>query len=81
MRFIDVTTLRLTEVNENEYPEYAILSHTWGKEEVTYDNMINGTASQMIGYAKIQGTCKTAKRGGLRYVWIDTCCIIQSHHR
>ena len=76
MRFIDVTTLRLREVNEKEYSEYAILSHTWGKEEV-----INGTASQMTGYAKIQGTCAMAKRTGLRYVWIDTCCTIQSHHQ
>lgn len=75
MRLIDVKTLELTEANESEVLKYAILSHTWGKEEVTYDDMVNGTAKQKKGYAKIQGACAVAKKNGFRYVWIDTCCI------
>ncbi|KAH8685328.1 hypothetical protein BGZ61DRAFT_303407, partial [Ilyonectria robusta] len=27
------------------------------------------------GYLKIEQTCKEARKRGLRYVWVDTCCI------
>jgi len=29
----------------------------------------------MRGYEKIQYACEQAKRDGLNYVWVDTCCI------
>lgn len=55
---------------------YAILSHTWGKEEVSFQDIQNlKSARRLEGYRKIQSTCKQALQDGLRYVWIDTCCI------
>lgn len=59
-------------------PAYAILSHTWGDDddEVTYDDMIHGTAeSKAGGYRKIRFCGEQAARDGLRYFWVDTCCI------
>ncbi|KAF1829424.1 HET-domain-containing protein [Decorospora gaudefroyi] len=62
MRLLNVHTRQLEEFFGEGIPLYAILSHTWGAEEKQ-------------GYAKIDGCCRQAARHGLRYVWIDTCCI------
>ncbi|CBX98726.1 hypothetical protein LEMA_P079650.1 [Plenodomus lingam JN3] len=40
MRLIDTRTLELQWFNDDAMPEYAILSHTWGPEEITYQEMI-----------------------------------------
>lgn len=39
MRLLDCDTLEFKTFNETELPEYAILSHTWGNEEVNYQEM------------------------------------------
>lgn len=56
-------------------PPYAILSHTWGKEEVTFQDMQGSEAQNKAGFSKILSCCEQAKRDGLEWVWIDTCCI------
>jgi hypothetical protein len=63
-----------------DIPEYAILSHTWGAdgEEVTYEDMIKGTGKDKPGYTKIKFCAEQALRHGLRYSWVDTCCIDKS---
>ena len=60
-----------------EIPFYAILSHTWGAdtEEVTFQDIVNGTGTDKTGYDKIRFCADTARRDGLIYFWIDTCCI------
>jgi hypothetical protein len=65
----------------DKIPEYAILSHTWGEdtEEVTLNDIINGTGKEKLGYNKIRFCGRQAKRHGLQYFWIDTCCIDQSN--
>lgn len=40
MRLIDVHTIELRWFNDNEIPEYAILSHTWGADEVSYQELV-----------------------------------------
>jgi hypothetical protein len=55
--------------------EYAILSHTWGAGEVTYEEMTNGTGKDKPGYRKLMFCAEQARRDGLRYSWVDTCCI------
>ena len=64
-----------------EIPEYAILSHTWGAdtEEVTYRDLIDGTGKDKIGYNKIRSCGDQARRDGLHYFWVDTCCIDKSN--
>ncbi len=56
-------------------PPYAILSHTWGKEEVTFQDIQGSEAQNKAGFSKILSCCEQAKRDGLEWVWIDTCCI------
>ncbi len=62
-----------------EIPPYAILSHTWGNEEVLFRDLVDGTAKKKAGYAKIQFCGDQAWRDGLRYFWVDTCCINKSN--
>jgi Heterokaryon incompatibility protein (HET) len=65
----------------DDIPRYAILSHTWGAdtEEVSFKDMMDGTAkSKVPGYNKIRFCGEQARRDGLQYFWIDTCCIDKS---
>ena len=69
-------------VGDDEIPHYSILSHTWREgEEVTFQDLMNGTGKDKTGYNKIRFCGEQAKRDGLVYFWVDTCCTIQSHHR
>lgn len=67
----------LTEDLVNNIPAYAILSHTWGDvdQEVTYKDIVEGLGGSKAGYQKIQFCGEQAARDGLRYFWVDTCCI------
>jgi hypothetical protein len=59
-------------------PPYAILSHTWatGKDyEVTFNDLISGTASSKPGFEKLEFCAEQANHDGLHYFWVDTCCI------
>ena len=75
MRLLNTSTHTLSEFIGEDVPQYAILSHTWGEEEVLYHDIINGTAETKTGYAKIEGCCRLAASNGFTWVWIDTCCI------
>jgi hypothetical protein len=71
--------LSLIEFFESAIPKYAILSHRWGAEEVTLADLKNGNGKKMAGYGKIQFCREQAKRDGLQYFWVDTCCIDKSN--
>ncbi|KAH8717012.1 heterokaryon incompatibility protein-domain-containing protein [Phaeosphaeriaceae sp. PMI808] len=61
---------------DSDIPAYAILSHTWQEgEEVTFDDLTNGTGGNKAGYTKIRFCAQQAERDGLHYFWVDTCCI------
>jgi tetratricopeptide (TPR) repeat protein len=80
MRFLklnDSGQLILVERSRDSIPEYAILSHTWGPdgEEVTYEDLLQGTGRNKPGYKKLDFCAKQAEKDGLTYFWIDTCCI------
>ncbi|PMD42130.1 YVTN repeat-like/Quino protein amine dehydrogenase [Hyaloscypha variabilis F] len=66
-------------VGDDIIPPYAILSHTWGDEEVTYRDLIDGTGATKAGWDKIRFCGHQAERDGLQYFWIDTCCIDKSN--
>lgn len=59
----------------NNIPPYAILSHRWEAEEVTLADLADGTDKHKAGYSKIQFCGEQARRDGLQYFWVDTCCI------
>jgi len=77
MWLINTTTLRLEDVLNPETEQYAILSHTWeAGEEVSFDEFADlDKAKRKAGYAKIAKTCEMARSQGLKYAWVDTCCI------
>jgi hypothetical protein len=69
-------------VGDDAIPPYAILSHTWGKdaEEVTFEDLVNGTGENKSGYRKIQFCGQQAAQDNLEYFWIDTCCINKTNY-
>jgi hypothetical protein len=81
MRLLNVRTRQLEEFFGDAIPHYAILSHTWGKEEVTLQDLAKEGHQRKQGYAKIEGCCQQAIKDELSWVWVDTCCTIQTHHR
>ena len=68
------------DLSDNELPPYAILSHTWGQdhEEVTFEDMVNDSGQDKAGRGKIKFCADQAAKDGLRYVWVDSCCIKKS---
>lgn len=82
MRLIDVETLKLQEfAGSGSAPPYAILSHTWGEDEVSFRDIQDlSLAQSKEGFHKIQFACWQAKADGLQFAWIDTCCIGELGH-
>jgi hypothetical protein len=62
----------------DDIPRYAILSHTWGPEEVTFKDMKKGNGTTKAGFDKIRFCGEQARYDGLQYFWVDTCCIDKS---
>jgi hypothetical protein len=77
MWLIDTNSMIMEDVLNVEDYQYAILSHTWGDDEVTFQEMTLQPllAKAKKGYRKIAMTCNLAKKRGIRYAWVDTCCI------
>jgi hypothetical protein len=59
----------------SDVPRYAILPHTWGVDEPTFDDLATGTAHIKAGYQKIEQSCAIAAESDIFYIWIDTICI------
>lgn len=78
MHLINVETFSLETFTSKSIPPYAILSHTWGteKEEVSFSDIRKEKFEKTgNGVEKLRGCCNQARVDGLRYAWIDTCCI------
>ncbi|KAI0816714.1 heterokaryon incompatibility protein-domain-containing protein [Xylaria sp. FL0064] len=89
MRLLNVQTFHLEEFFGSTTPRYAILSHTWGTEEVLCQDVINDECVVEHGTnavrqpkwghkknaLKILDSAALAAREGYSYIWIDTCCI------
>lgn len=75
MRLLHTTSITVKEFVGQNIPSYAILSHTWDKEEVLLVDIQNATARYKKGYSKITGCCRKAAEHGFEWIWVDTCCI------
>jgi Heterokaryon incompatibility protein (HET) len=81
MWLLNTSTIILTEFVEGEIPPYAILSHTWEKEEVSFQLIRDPdrtVAKSLKGYTKVIDSCAQAVRDNFQWIWIDTCCIDKS---
>ncbi|KAK0616579.1 heterokaryon incompatibility protein-domain-containing protein [Immersiella caudata] len=81
MWLINAITRDLEFVQNPRERSYAILSHTWGSAEVSfqhYPRRPTPAAPDQHGLAKINKTCELALARGLAYAWVDTCCIDKS---
>ncbi|KAF6826766.1 HET domain-containing protein [Colletotrichum musicola] len=81
MWLINTQSLALQEFVDPSSVEYAILSHTWEDEEVTFQDINNLEQSGVrlkTGFSKIVKTCEIARQMDLRFAWVDTCCIDKS---
>ncbi|CAN9382993.1 unnamed protein product [Alternaria alternata] len=67
-------------------PPYAILSHTWGEQEVILEDLKSlesvkySKLNKPDGWNKIQFCAQQAKRDGLAHFWVDTCCINKENY-
>ena len=75
MRLLHAESIQLRSFEENAIPRYAILSHTWGEDEVSLQDLHGSAAASKTGYQKIKYICEHALAQRLQYVWVDTCCI------
>jgi hypothetical protein len=76
MWLINAKSVELEEyVGQANIPAYGILSHTWGNAEVSYEDFRDPAKRQKLDTSKIDLTCEQARKDGLDYAWIDTCCI------
>lgn len=76
MRLLHTKTKKLKEFLGASIPPYAILSHTWGNNEVTFNDVY--PSGYISGSAKIDGCINQAINDGWDYIWVDTCCIDKS---
>lgn len=73
MWLLNTQTLKL-EAFLGNVPSYAILSHRWEDEELTFGD-VTPEHQHLTGYQKIKAFCEEAKRNNFQYGWVDTCCI------
>ncbi|KAL4266653.1 hypothetical protein AB1N83_003165 [Pleurotus pulmonarius] len=73
-----ITTHRVHEQVEL-FGQYAILSHRWGVEELSFDDVANLSDPRVRGkkgFKKLEGFSWAVKSlYGCRYLWMDTSCI------
>ncbi|THU83251.1 HET-domain-containing protein [Dendrothele bispora CBS 962.96] len=75
MRLLHTETYRLKSFF-TDVPKYAILSHTWGEEEVTFQDIQDlSIAEGRVGWTKVTSACAYARRYYFKWIWIDSCCI------
>jgi hypothetical protein len=86
MRLLHITqdgNIELTkDLIEIDIPPYAILSHIWENEEVTFNDVKSrNQQEQLAGYSKLALTARLAAKDGLEYFWVDACCIDKSDRK
>ncbi|KAE9364765.1 HET-domain-containing protein, partial [Stipitochalara longipes BDJ] len=87
MRLINTRTGLLEDFIGDNIPVYAILSHTWEEDEISFQEFQRFTDPDFAhdpktilgrakaGYIKIQGCVQLAISKRIPYIWVDTCCI------
>lgn len=77
MYLLNTASLKLKDFLPADRPPYIILSHTWGDEEVLYQDLVNQNrdVTGLAGWTKVTSLCRLLAADGWEWVWIDSCCI------
>ncbi len=91
MRLLNVYNLSFHAFKEHELPPYAIASHRWEEEEVSFAEVYHKQNTWKMGFRKVADFCQFVrqrnqvvkqcsrsqelKEARLEWIWIDTCCI------
>ncbi|KAH8196660.1 hypothetical protein TruAng_009184 [Truncatella angustata] len=81
MLLLHTRTFQLRGFEGRDIPKYAILSHTWGDDEILFQDLSepqSPTWRQKQAFGKVAGSCRKASDHGYDWIWIDTCCIDKS---
>ncbi|KAF4984817.1 hypothetical protein FDECE_17015 [Fusarium decemcellulare] len=83
MRLLHTSTYKLKSFySKTDRPPYAILSHTWGQDELGFEairtDIHEKLKSPKRGLCKVKDACLQARQDDLDYLWVDTCCIDKS---
>jgi hypothetical protein len=82
MRLVNAITLQLETFNDGNVPPYAILSHCWEEDELSFTDLVKPrgweAAQSKKGFRKLKMCCAKACIENLDYIWIDTVCIDKS---
>ncbi|EIW76438.1 hypothetical protein CONPUDRAFT_18351, partial [Coniophora puteana RWD-64-598 SS2] len=54
---------------------YAVLSHRWSEDELTFQDFGSKKCLKSIGWQKVVHFYDKVIRQGIQFAWIDTCCI------
>ena len=75
MRLINTETLELHEFFDAAVPSYVILSHTWGSEEVTFQDWLYARQQDppRLGWVYIEEEVEKVK-AKLGYIKIENAC-------
>lgn len=83
MFFITTDTIKLVryELPLEDAPPYAVLSHTWGYNEIKHQDLAGGKGlpTNKEGHKKLAQACRIAREHGLEYLWCNTCCTDFTH--
>ena len=81
MRLLNAEDLTFREFLGSNIPPYAIVSHRWGDEELSYGSFLKDKEQyqrallQSCGWTKIIEAARLALESGLDWIWLDTICI------
>jgi hypothetical protein len=77
MRLLNLNSLDLVEFMDLEKPPYVILSHTWGAEEISLQELHSQhpDVKRKNGWTKIMNFARKGNENGFEWGWVDTCCI------
>jgi len=80
MWLLHTSEFLLTQFSDSVAPPYAILSHTWGPEETTFDDIEEyrrtGKQPELARFLKIEGCCAKARSDGYDIVGLTPAASI-----
>jgi hypothetical protein len=61
-------------ISDEDAPPYAVLSHTWCAEEITFQQWTSNSLDIKTkeGYIKMEYCLKQARQDRLSWAWVDT---------